>query len=167
MELKEIIVSQYLAAMEMLRAAIEACPDPLWDDPGDKNRFWQVAFHALFYTHLYLQPAEADFAPWDEHSNAARRIGTPTEGEEGTPVVYSKRDVLDYMAFCREEVRRRTAEMDPQAESGFYWLPMNKLELQFYSIRHIQQHAGELFERLGIRAGIEDLGWVGQVHEGA
>ena len=42
---------------------------------------------------------------------------------------------------------------------GFYWLPFNKLELQFYNIRHIQQHTGELYERLGTRENIE-LDWV-------
>jgi hypothetical protein len=50
--------------------------------------------------------------------------------------------------------------LDPEAESGFYWLPMNKLELQIYNIRHLQQHTGELMERLGSRAGVE-VDWVG------
>jgi predicted kinase len=43
-----------------LKQAIEKCPDALWNDPADKNRFWHVAYHALFYTHLYLQPTDAD-----------------------------------------------------------------------------------------------------------
>ena len=44
--------------------------------------------------------------------------------------------------------------------NGFDWLPMNKAELQIYTIRHLQQHAGEtLMERLGSRAGI-DVDWV-------
>jgi len=38
--------------------------------------------------------------------------------------------------------------MDLQAESGFHWLPFNKLELQLYNLRHTQQHIGELYERL-------------------
>lgn len=46
------------------------------------------------------------------------------------------------------------------AESGFYWLPFDKLELQFYNIRHIQQHTGEHCERLGAYGEIE-VGWVG------
>jgi len=57
-------------------------------------------------------------------------------------------------------VRKRLPQTDLEAESGFYWLPFNKLELQFYNIRHIQQHTGELYERLGTRANIE-LDWVG------
>jgi hypothetical protein len=47
---------------------------------------------------------------------------------------------------------------------SFYLLPMNKAELQIYTTRHLQQHAGELMERLGARAGLE-VEWVGLQHE--
>jgi hypothetical protein len=50
--------------------------------------------------------------------------------------------------------------MDLEAQSGFYWLPFGKLELQFYNIRHIQQHTGELCERVGAIGDIE-VEWVG------
>ena len=49
--------------------------------------------------------------------------------------------------------------MNLEAESGFDWLAFNKLELQFYNIRHLQQHVGELCERLGM--GKVDVDWVG------
>ena len=52
---------------------------------------------------------------------------------------------------------------DLEAGSGFRWYPVNKLEMQFINIRHIQQHAGELFECLGSRKNIE-LDWVGLSH---
>ncbi|HNS50851.1 MAG TPA: hypothetical protein PKO09_06665 [Anaerolineae bacterium] len=42
----------------------------------------------------------------------------------------------------------------PEAGSGFHWLPFSKLELRHYSIRHLQQHTGELMERLGARSGV-------------
>ncbi len=50
--------------------------------------------------------------------------------------------------------------LDLAGASGFDWLPMNKLELQFYNIRHLQLHTGELCERLGTEAKI-DVAWVG------
>jgi hypothetical protein len=50
--------------------------------------------------------------------------------------------------------------LDLKAESGFYWLPFDKLELQFYNIRHVQQHTGELCERLGARGDLQ-VDWVG------
>ena len=51
--------------------------------------------------------------------------------------------------------------LDLEAESGFYWLPFNKLELQFYNIRHLTLHTGELAERLWAVAG-EETRWVGK-----
>jgi len=47
--------------------------------------------------------------------------------------------------------------------SGFDWQPISKLELQIYNIRHLQQHTGELMERLGSRANL-DMDWIGYIH---
>ena len=73
----------------------------------------------------------------------------------------SKAEVLDYLALCLAQVDEQVAALNPEAESGFNWLPFEKLELQFYNIRHIQQHMGALCERLGARGEIE-VGWVGK-----
>ncbi len=53
---QEVLKSQYHASLGMLREAIERCPADLWFDTSPTNAFWQVAYHALFFTHLYLQP---------------------------------------------------------------------------------------------------------------
>lgn len=160
---KEVIKSQYLAALEMLAQAVTQCPEELWADPEDLNQFWNIAYHALFYTHLYLQATEEDFQPWEKHVVGLhffdpQAVSSANEGEEGLP--YSKEDLLVYLDFCRQVVRDRVAETDLEAASGFDWIPFDKLQLQFYNIRHIQHHTGELYERLGNRAGIE-VRWVG------
>jgi hypothetical protein len=49
--------------------------------------------------------------------------------------------------------------MDLEAVSGFAWLPFARLELQLYAIRHVQQHVGELTERLGSRESIS-VDWI-------
>ena len=67
MNIKGVITSQYMAALEMLAQAITQCPAQLWAYSIDQNQFWHVAYHALFYTHLYLQPTEDDFRPWEKH----------------------------------------------------------------------------------------------------
>jgi hypothetical protein len=115
----------------------------------------------LFYTHLYLQPTEQDFVPWEKQQDGYRSLAS--EGErEGEP--YSKKDLLAYLQLCRGQVEEQVTAMDLEAESGFSWLPFDKLELQFYNIRHIQQHTGELYERLGAAGGPE-LRWVGMVRD--
>lgn len=157
MDLKPVVISQYNASLQMLGQAVEGCPDEIWDAAEDATPFWRVAYHALFYAHLYLQPAVEQFRPWEKHWEGAEKQGK--DAPAGKP--FTKEEVLAYLAFCHAEVQARTADLEPEAPSGFFWLPMNKLELQFYAIRHVQQHTGELMERLGARAGIE-LHWVGK-----
>ena len=159
MDVKGTIKSQYLASLEMLRQAIENCPESVWHGPEDRNPFWQVAYHVLFYTHLYLQPREEDFVPWEKHRESARALGS-SEGEAAAEEPYSKEDVLAYHGLCCGQVEEQVTSLDLEAESGFYWLPFDKLELQIYNIRHIQQHTGELYERLGAHGEFE-VGWVG------
>jgi hypothetical protein len=164
MPIRDIIRSQYLAALEMLNQAILQCPGELWDDARFPNQFWQIAYHVLFYTHLYLQPREADFVPWekhrkDYHSFEALAEATPDPVQA---TAYTKDEVLEYLEFCRHEVNLQVDSLDLEAESGFYWLPFNKLELQFYNIRHLQHHTGDLSERLGTNADIH-IRWVGMV----
>lgn len=158
------IRSQYHAALDMLAAAVQALPDDAWDRPEDGNRSWQVAYHALFYTHLYLQPAEADFVPWSGHRPHLQVFGDrlpwpPHEPvERGEPL--ARDHVLAYLEACRTEVDARVPALDPAAPSGFDWLPMGKLELQLYSLRHLMQHAGELYERVA-KTSASELPWVG------
>ena len=155
MNVKEEIKSQYLAALEMLMQAVNQCPEDLWDDRGYKNTVWQIAYHALFYTHLYLQPNEKEATPWVKFKPGYHEM-------EKRDDPYSKADIAEYFEFCREQVDKQVEALDLEAPSGFYWLPFSKLELQLYSIRHLQQHTGELSERLGSARDIE-VDWVDKV----
>ena len=148
MDIKQIILAQYYAALAMFEEVIVSCPDSVWDAPGDKDKTWSVAYHTLFFVHLYAQPTEADFVHWEKHR------------EDDDPNAFTKDEIMEYLALVKEELKRCTAEVDLHAESGFHWLKFSKLELQFYNIRHIQQHTGELFDKVGTRADIT-LHWVG------
>jgi hypothetical protein len=163
MDTKQVIQSQYLAALEMLKQAVVKCPDTMWNAAQDRNKFWHVAYHALFYTHLYLQDTEKDFKPWEKHRNEYQFMGQVPWPPHNPPKIgepYTREEVLAYLAFVREQVQECLPVLNLQAVSGFEWLPFGKLELQFYNIRHLQHHAAELYERLGARAGI-DLDWIG------
>lgn len=159
MGVKETIKSQYYASLEMLRQAIVECPETLWQGSEYKNPFWHVAYHVLFYTHLYLQSSEEDFVPWEKHKGEYVSLGSSGE-KPGAREPYSKEEILAYHRLCCEQVEERVTFLDLKAESGFHWLPFDKLELQIYNIRHIQQHTGELYERLGANEDIE-VRWVG------
>jgi hypothetical protein len=140
----------------MLKQAIGKCPEAMWDDLNDKTKFWHIAYHTLFYTHLYLQDSEKDFKPWAKHRKDYNRMDPLPEPR----VPYTQEEILAYLGVCRQQVNEKARQLTLDDESGFEWLPFNKLELQIYNIRHIQQHAGELMERLGTRANI-DVDWIG------
>jgi hypothetical protein len=155
MNIQETIISQYFATLEMLKQAVTACPEAAWATPGDHNKFSQVAYHALLYTHLYLQESPEAFQYWPGHHEKYRLSGDATTDPAD---VATKETVLGYLAFCQEQVVEKAATMAFEGPAGFHWLKFNKLELQFYSIRHVQHHVGELMERLGAQ-GIE-LDWI-------
>jgi hypothetical protein len=154
---KEAIESQYHASLEMLKQAILHCPDALWESGDYKNPFWHIAYHVLFYTHFYLHPSEGEYVPWEKRVGDYTSLENPHDQGQA---VYEKADLLEYLELINRQVSEQIDAMDLQAESGFYWLPFDKLELQLYNIRHITLHTGELCERLGATGDVE-IGWVG------
>jgi hypothetical protein len=166
MNLTEVLISQFLAALEMLKQAMVKCPESLWDSPGDKTKFWHIAYHALFYVHLYLQESEQTFKPWAKHRQEYQFLGQVPWPPHAPPNIgepYGKADLFEYLAFCQDVVAERIPRQDLEGPSGFDWLTFSKLETQIYTLRHLQQHTGELMERLGTRAGL-DVDWVGAKH---
>ena len=150
----ESIISQYQSALAMLKQTVDKCPNDIWNCPNDKGKFWQIAYHALFFTHLYLQDSIDTFTAWSKHRGEYENIGRVQTGEP-----YSREDVLEFLTFCQNQVTEKVANVVLDAASGFHWLPFNKLELQLYNIRHLSQHTGELMDRVGTRAGVE-IDWV-------
>ena len=148
MKIKPIIQSQYLAALTMLKQAIVKCPPKVWDDPADKDRFWFIAYHTLYYAHRYLKIENKGHVRWKK----------PQFDKQG--MVMSKELVLKHLKTVEREVVEQITVMDLDGKSGYAGFLANKMELQLYNIRHIQQHAGELYERLG--SYNVKLGWVSQ-----
>lgn len=162
-ELSQIFRSQYFSALRMLQHLIEKCPESLWLESTALTPFWQVAYHALYYTHIYLQPSENEYISWDKERGESHILSQVIPWDPsrkphvGAP--YSQAELLEYLQFCFQQVEKQLPRMDWDAPSGFSWLPFSKAELHLYNIRHLQQHVGELSERLG-RTGIE-IPWEG------
>ena len=157
MDIPAILISQYLASLEMLEQTITRCPEALWAVAGDKNRFCNVAYHALFFTHYYLADSEETFTPWYKHRDEYDDVEWSQAAEP-----FDKDLVLEYLAFCQQQVRERVPRLNLEAPAGFHKGKRTGLELQIYSIRHIMQHTGELMDRLAGQA--EEIDWVGSVH---
>lgn len=137
----------------MLEAAVRACPDDAWDSAEQVNRFWHVAYHALFYVHLYLFPTVAEHRPWSGHRAGAEDLGRTVER-------YTRASILEFLTFCRGHARRQIAALDLAAESGFSWLSFGPVERLAYNLRHLQHHTGQLSERIRQATGT-GVPWVG------
>lgn len=165
MQIHSLLASQYHAALEMLKQSVIRCPSEMWNDPQDRNKFWHVAYHALFYTSLYLHPTLEDFKPFAGHRQDYENLGPRPDSAQRTPDTgepYTQGEILEFMDLCWKQVDSILPALDLEGASGFFWQPINKLEMLLYNLRHLQQHTGELMERLGSRAGV-DINWQGSI----
>lgn len=165
--LRASLKSQYHAALAMLREAVERCPDELWAREGDAAASWQIAYHALFFTHCYLQPTADAFRPWERHVADVQYedgIPGPPDPASALPLVappYTKADILEYWRVCDAMVDGAVDTLDlASASSGFPWYPISKFEHQLVNLRHVQHHTAQFAARLRTAAGI-GISWVG------
>ena len=169
--LRTILKSQYHASLAMLRETLERCPDELWFDEEPESAYWQIAYHVLFFAHLYIQPNEAAFRPFEHHqfdNQYPDAIPGPPDPKSTLPLIprpYSKAQVLAYCDFCDAMVDDAVDALDLHSlESGFSWYKIPKLEHQIVNIRHIEHHMAQLADRLRAATGI-GIKWVGARRE--
>ncbi len=155
---RSALKSQYHATLAMLRTAIRRCPEDLWSSSdGHANPFWRIAYHTLFYTHLYLQVNNRVFRPWEHHQRGIQHMNRPM----GRWRAYSKAELLAYWSICRSMVDDAVDAIDlNNRRSGFSWYKIPKLEHQIVNVRHIQYHEAQLADRLRAAIGA-GVGWAG------
>ena len=159
----ELVMAQYRAALSMLRAAMEVCPELLWNRTSDDNPFWQIAYHTLFYAHLYLSHTEDEFAPWAKHIEGYAHMGRLPRPPHDEPTIgdpYTVDDIREYLAHIERLLPDLVLTDEFDAPSGFYWLSFTRGETHLYNIRHIQHHVGQLVERLRQTTG-KGIDWIG------
>lgn len=157
---KRSLWGQFGAAIDTLDDALRLCPDELWEtvlweDEEDPRfgQFWYIAFHTLLWTDLFLGGSYEDFQP-----------PAPFIRGKLPDKPYSKEDVHTYLTKCRQKcealVKALTIEQATKI-CKFPWMEPSYLELQLYSMRHIQEHAAQLNMILGHR-GVTGQDWVAQ-----
>ena len=161
--LKTSLWQQFGAALDMLDDAITLCPDHLWTaqvwkDPDDARygQYWFIASHALSWTDLYLTGSREGFTPPPPFVRG-RLPDQP----------YTKADVRGYLLHCRQKAYDTIMALTDEQASRvcvFEWMEPTFLELQLYSMRHIQEHAAQLNLLLGAHE-VESLDWVAMARE--
>jgi DinB superfamily len=164
---KTVLKRQYHAGVAMLKETIERCPDEVWLASDHLNAFWQIAYHTLYFTHMYLQRDEAAFRPWERDQGGTQNpdgIAGPPDPKSSLPLIpqpYMRAQVLEYCNFCDRMIDGAVDDLDLQSlDCGFHWYRMSKLEHQLVSLRHLQHHTGQLADRLRAAANI-GIPWVG------
>ncbi len=160
--IRSAIKGQYQAALSQLAAVVRQCPDSAWTGAQWKFPFWHVAYHALFYTHLYSSADEKSFRPWSKHRKDYQFLeSTPwpphTLPEPHQP--YVRDELLAYVMELSAWLDRSVDAAELEAPSGFFWLKLSKLELHLYNLRHLEHHTGQLVDRLRNAAGFA-VDWV-------
>lgn len=164
---QEVIGRQFAAAIQTMRAAIEACPDDLWDDREGGSPFWHIAYHVMYYVDLYLSDDDKSFEPRPFHRENAHFL--PGDYGDYAGIVttpgysFSKPQLLDYADHCLEKCDEVFAKLtDEQAlkRCGFWWYELNVGEFLLNNLRHAQHHAGQLalLVRRHADIGVEWLG---------
>lgn len=149
-------VSQLRASLKMLRQTITDCSEACWLGGEHPRNFWRIAYHALYYTHLYcFQNVEA-FVPWDKHRDVTDLWDNPKVLEP-----YTKAEILEYLDFIDANMAGWMRSLDLSSpESGYRWYPnMSKYEHIFVNLRHLSLHQGQLSE-LAFADGVEDIRWI-------
>jgi hypothetical protein len=141
MNAQETVQSQYLAALKMLKEAIVKCPPSVWNARADKDKFWFKVQHVLYWAHVDVRATSVGFKPWKGH-------GRPVAGRPA-----SREQLLQYLAYIEEHVARPASRADLISSARSGAKHADQLGRAIASIRHIQQHVGELSERLGTRQG--------------
>ncbi len=150
--LKPALKGQYHAALDMLKAAVEDCPDAIWTAGVPPRNFWRIVYHTLFFAHLYLQVRDEEFVCWELHRV---EVESDPERERLDAAPYSRAEMLAYWELVDTMVDPQIDKVDLSSpESGFSWYSIPKLDHILLNLRHIQDHSGQLRDRL-LEAGID------------
>ncbi|MCW3108313.1 MAG: hypothetical protein JWQ09_2819 [Segetibacter sp.] len=154
--LKIILWQQFGASIDMLKNALVACPNELWNT---ESKFWYIGYHTLFYLDYNLSDAPGYFMP-----------PVPFTLSELDPAgvlperVYSKAELLAYLGFGRQKCHDLIASLtEERAENRFIneYRNYSVFEILLYNMRHVQHHAAQL--NLLLRQGMNDAPrWVSQ-----
>ncbi len=163
--LKKVIWQQFGASIDMLDDAISLCPTQLWTavlwtnpDHAEYGQFWFVAYHAIFWLDLYLTGSSDGFAP-----------PAPFIRGKLPDKPYTKDQISTYLHQCRTKcLATIEALTDGKAAQRctFDWGEISFLELQLYTMRHVQEHAAQLSLLLG-QNGVSGMDWVSKARGNA
>jgi hypothetical protein len=146
----DICRNDYRAVFQMVRRAIELCPDSLWNERTDEPPFWQQAYHTIFYIDFYLSD-----------SPGSSRVVAPVEDEAANlkhipASAPSRQQIQDYLEEAIKQcdlTLEKLASAPLDGENKFPWTGPTLAHRLIYNIRHAQHHVGRLNSILSRKTG--------------
>lgn len=165
--LKQSLWKQFGASIDMLKNAIDACPDEYWN--SDK-RFFYMAYHTLVFLDYYLTiPAQPLSSPLSFTLTEPAEIPPDAIDDIVPNKIYSKAELLSYLLQSRHKCRQTIAGLTEEKLSE-RWIEADGhrnyavLELLMFNMRHVQHHTAQL--NLLLRQGVNDApGWVSRAED--
>jgi hypothetical protein len=97
--MRDIIVVNFERTLQMLKRAINDCPDNLWDVPDETVSIWQYAYHCLIGLDVWLREPGDSFVPAAFHNDAGGNLLKGQGAVMTRAQIVSYRD--DVYARCR------------------------------------------------------------------
>ena len=165
--LKESLWKQFGASIDMLKNAIQLCPEEYWI--ANKKIFYTI-YHTLVFLDYYLTIPAGNFSsPLPFTLTEADHIPKDAIDDVVPDRIYTKKELLDYLQACRNKCYQVINDLTPEKLTE-RWIEnpgtMNYpvLELLLYNMRHVQHHAAQL--NLFLRQGINNAPrWVSRAEE--
>lgn len=156
------------AAIEMLSNAIKNADDDVWDSPSDERRFWNIAYHTIFFLDIYLSDFDPDITDVEDQYRVPAYLKEWEEVynfDEVHEPAMPKEVLQRFLEETRSTLRSRFAEgiVESQTEKrATSWLKMSKGAVLLYNMRHIMQHVGHLNDILRTH-GLQTSRWLSWV----
>ena len=156
----DICREQYTAQFQMLRRAMEHCPDPLWDERAGEPPLWQQVYHTLWATDFYLTDAPDQFRrPAFAEEGWAKLNETPrSAAARGDLQGYLEATTRKCETFL-DEIAKGARALALDQKNPFGWTGPTVAHRLVYNLRHAQHHIGRINSILS-RHGAKAADWI-------
>lgn len=158
----QLTKNQYDASFQMLNDCIVKCDEAFWYEPMVNLSYDQAAFHALFFTDLYLELGEGDCIEKQRSQsfhleNQEYFCNYKELAGQGLASHYERAKSVEYLQFCRDKAKRVLSETTPdilEVRCAIRWLEMSQAELFVYNLKHLHHHVAQLSLKLRMNQGV-------------
>ena len=155
--MKDVVVVHVERALQMLKRAIDDCPDNARDLPDEALSIWQYAYDCLIGLDVWVREPGGPFAPPPFQNDAGGNL------LNGQGAVMTRDQIVRYRddayARCRA-VLERTSAADFTKDVEIMGFTASLADRALDQMRHVQHHVGSMHTQLRRRTGAAPQ-WVG------